>query len=119
MGESDVLRHAADESFSAAGTATENTPLLRSETASTVTAGDGPQAEGQALDASQPSEPELGFKQALCLIFSMWALIFLQGKQAKSFYSFRCYLSIFFVPLRMRYRAREARADHVAPQRAT
>ncbi len=81
MGDSDVPRNAADESFSAAGTATENTPLLRSETASTVTAGDGPQAEGQALDANEPSEPKLGLRQTLCLILSMWALIFLQGKR--------------------------------------
>ncbi|KAH8893259.1 MFS general substrate transporter [Thozetella sp. PMI_491] len=71
---------AEEESYSTAGTATENTPLLRSETASSVTAAeDGLAGDaatgGPGLDAG----PELGWKRVTCIVLSMWALIFLQA----------------------------------------
>ncbi|KAK1760624.1 vacuolar basic amino acid transporter 1 [Echria macrotheca] len=57
-------------SFSTAPTATENTPLLRSETASS----------GTARDVSPPPADEsLSGMRMACIVLSMWVLIFLQA----------------------------------------
>lgn len=75
-------QRADDDGFSTAGTAAENTPLLRSQASSTGTLRDGP-ADGQpngVPSGEVTEEPVLGWKRAVCIILSMWALIFLQGE---------------------------------------
>ncbi|KAK0726956.1 major facilitator superfamily domain-containing protein [Lasiosphaeria miniovina] len=73
-------------SASAAATATEDTPLLRSETASSLTARDASPApllpppigivgDGDGL----PPGYAMGRGQTVCIVLSMWALIFLQA----------------------------------------
>lgn len=85
-----TLRTEGDD-FSAAATATENTPLLGSETSSDWTLRDddedaAPPPPGSADDrrpsatAGQGGKDEtIGFGRALAIILSMWCLIFLQG----------------------------------------
>lgn len=58
-------------------TIAEDTPLLRSESSS-VTARDAASATDR-LPGSAP-EQSLGWKRTTCIVFSMWALIFLQGE---------------------------------------
>ena len=78
----DPGRRADDDDFSTAATAAENTPLLRSPTSSTGTLRDGSSSSrpdgGHSGDVTE--EPVLGWKRAVCIILSMWALIFLQGE---------------------------------------
>ncbi|KAL2196122.1 major facilitator superfamily domain-containing protein [Corynascus similis CBS 632.67] len=57
-------------------TIAEDTPLLRSESSS-VTARDAASATDR-LPGSAP-EQSLGWKRTTCIVFSMWALIFLQA----------------------------------------
>ncbi|KAJ9137432.1 MFS general substrate transporter [Coniochaeta hoffmannii] len=77
----DPGRRADDDDFSTAATAAENTPLLRSPTSSTGTLRDGSSSSrpdgGHSGDVTE--EPVLGWKRAVCIILSMWALIFLQA----------------------------------------
>lgn len=63
------------DDFSTAATATENTPLIQSETA---TLRDGSPETDPATASDE--DPVIGWKRAVCIILSMWALIFLQGK---------------------------------------
>jgi hypothetical protein len=82
-----AARPEADD-LSTAGTATENTPLLQSDVGSSRTLtprDDSPasaaRAEVAALGAApNASEPQIGWRRAVCIIVSMWALIFLQGE---------------------------------------
>lgn len=71
-----------DDGFSSAATAAENTPLLRSQAFSTGTMRDGlADGEPSGVSPEDLSEaPVLGWKRAVCIILSMWALIFLQGE---------------------------------------
>jgi len=80
-----------DESFSTAATATENTPLLGSETGSSFTPDDDCCSPllptsipdnitlQQDEDASTPADQTWSRGRATCIIVSMWALIFLQA----------------------------------------
>lgn len=73
---------AGGDDFSTAPTAAENTPLLQSPRSSNGTLRDG-SADGHpdgAASGDLTEEPVLGWKRAVCIILSMWALIFLQGK---------------------------------------
>ncbi|KAK5663016.1 hypothetical protein OQA88_6431 [Cercophora sp. LCS_1] len=67
-----VLPQAEDagDSFSTSPTPAENTPLLRSETASSHTARDG---------VSLQKDEALGWKRTVAIVLSMWILIFLQA----------------------------------------
>ncbi|KAL2019716.1 hypothetical protein VTK56DRAFT_9253 [Thermocarpiscus australiensis] len=70
-------RHGDNDSTATSATAAEDTPLLRSETASSLTARDAPpRSERTPADGS---EQPLGRKRATCIVLSMWALIFLQA----------------------------------------
>ncbi|KAK0635874.1 major facilitator superfamily domain-containing protein [Bombardia bombarda] len=87
--------HGDDDSFSTTATAAENTPQLRSETASSYTARDGSPdgtddhrehgvdspllGSSAAAAAAVEQPPPLTRARAICIILSMWALIFLQA----------------------------------------
>jgi hypothetical protein len=77
----DPTHHVDGDDFSTAATATENTPLLQSHTSSTGTLRDGSSDGHRDAAASTDSseEPVIGWQRGLCIILSMWALIFLQG----------------------------------------
>lgn len=77
-----------EDGFSSGATATENTPLLRSET--TTSASDRTLRDGSPAGATRRNgetsaaadgkgEPAIGWKRAVCIVLSMWALIFLQA----------------------------------------
>ncbi|KAK0651589.1 major facilitator superfamily domain-containing protein [Cercophora newfieldiana] len=67
---------ATDDSLSAPATATaETTPLLGSETASSLTARDVSPLGSKAQDG----EPPLSRERVVCIVLSMWVLIFLQA----------------------------------------
>lgn len=71
-------RRRSDGSSTTSATAAEDTPLLRSETSSSLTSRDvSPRRERQPAEGSE--EP-LSRTRATCIVLSMWALIFLQGK---------------------------------------
>lgn len=77
--------HREADDLSTAGTATENTPLLQSGAGSsrTLTPRDespasAARSNGAAAQAAN-AEPQIGWKRAVCIILSMWVLIFLQG----------------------------------------
>jgi hypothetical protein len=85
MTDIDRRRHGDNGSSTASTAVAEDTPLLRSETASSVTARDAsPDANAPLLPADSPdaTKQPLGWKRATCIVLSMWALIFLQGKLA-------------------------------------
>ncbi|KAK3327145.1 major facilitator superfamily domain-containing protein [Cercophora scortea] len=65
-------------SFSTAATAAENTPLLLSETASSYTARDVVLSPGRQ-PAVEDGEERISRARGVCIILSMWALIFLQA----------------------------------------
>jgi hypothetical protein len=73
------------DDLSTAATATEETPLLHSETASSQTLRDGSpgssgrRVNGESREDGSPKIPSIGLARAICIIISMWALIFLQG----------------------------------------
>jgi hypothetical protein len=74
-----------DDDLSIGATATENTPLLRSEAASSHTVRDGSPASAETRRNAREAMPygadiTLGWKRATCILLSMWALIFLQGE---------------------------------------
>lgn len=71
-------RHGDNDSSATSPTVAENTPLLRSESSS-VTARDGSPASDRQPGPG-PEQPPLGWKRTTCIVFSMWALIFLQGE---------------------------------------
>ncbi|GAB1315132.1 hypothetical protein MFIFM68171_05342 [Madurella fahalii] len=77
MADIERRRQGDTDSSAASTTAAEDTPLLHSETASSLTARDAsPGAGPKPADASgQP----LGWKRATCIVLSMWVLIFLQA----------------------------------------
>ena len=75
--DSEQRRHGDSDSSTTSVTAAEDTPLLRSETSSTVTARDG-SPSSQRRPSDSPEQP-LGRRRAACIVLSMWALIFLQG----------------------------------------
>ncbi|KAK4162592.1 major facilitator superfamily domain-containing protein [Cladorrhinum sp. PSN259] len=62
-------------------TATEDTPLLPESEHSSVTARDdvSPPSPIRPSLVAESSQPELGWKRATCITFSMWVLIFLQA----------------------------------------
>ncbi|KAH6840705.1 major facilitator superfamily domain-containing protein [Chaetomium sp. MPI-CAGE-AT-0009] len=71
-------RHGDDDDSSATSpTVAEDTPLLRSESSS-VTVRDGSPASNRQ-PGPIPEHPPLGWKRTTCIVFSMWALIFLQA----------------------------------------
>ncbi|EAQ85776.1 hypothetical protein CHGG_07029 [Chaetomium globosum CBS 148.51] len=70
-------RHGDNDSSATSPTVAENTPLLRSES-SFVTARDGSPASDRQPGPG-PEQPPLGWKRTTCIVFSMWALIFLQA----------------------------------------
>ncbi|KAB5535100.1 major facilitator superfamily domain-containing protein [Coniochaeta sp. 2T2.1] len=75
-------RDVVDDDFSTAPTVAENTPLLQSPGSSTGTLRNGSVHGHQATDMASgelTEDPVLGWKRALCIILSMWALIFLQA----------------------------------------
>ncbi|KAL1879897.1 hypothetical protein VTK73DRAFT_6709 [Phialemonium thermophilum] len=68
------------DNLSTAATATEDTPLLRSEAVSSATP--TPRAaspEAPREDDEGSCEKTIGWRRAVCIIISMWALIFLQS----------------------------------------
>lgn len=69
-----------DDSSATSPTVAEDTPLLRSES-SPVTIRDGSPASNRQ-PGPVPEQPALGWKRTTCIVFSMWALIFLQGEHA-------------------------------------
>jgi hypothetical protein len=77
-------QHGYDHDSSATSpTVAEDTPLLRSESSSVTARDASPASERQP--GSGP-EQALGWKRTTCIVFSMWALIFLQGElTARSF----------------------------------
>ncbi|KAL2259397.1 hypothetical protein VTK26DRAFT_6933 [Humicola hyalothermophila] len=77
MTDSTERRYGDNDSTATSATAAENTPLLRSETPSTIAARDVSSAsERQASD--NPGR-QLGPGRVACIVLSMWALIFLQA----------------------------------------
>ncbi|KAL2131505.1 hypothetical protein VTI74DRAFT_4947 [Chaetomium olivicolor] len=72
---SELRRHTGNDTSAASTTATEDTPLLRSETSSSTARDASPASDRQPGTPEQP----LGWKRTTCIVFSMWALIFLQA----------------------------------------
>ncbi|KAK4237414.1 hypothetical protein C8A03DRAFT_44712 [Achaetomium macrosporum] len=70
-------RQGGSHGWDTSTTATEDTPLLRSETASSRTARD--ESPTSARQPEPVAEQPLGWKRATCIVLSMWALIFLQA----------------------------------------
>lgn len=78
MTDIDRHRHGDHDGSATSTIAAEDTPLLHSETSSSLTARDAspPTGPKPVDDSEQP----LGWKRTTCIVLSMWVLIFLQGK---------------------------------------
>ncbi|SPQ20956.1 a3cd8e07-eb26-4bbc-94d6-23fef38e34f5 [Thermothielavioides terrestris] len=72
-------RPAGTDSWDTSTAASEETPLLRSDTSSSQTARDVSPASQRPPGGDGAAEQPLGWKRTACIVLSMWALIFLQA----------------------------------------